>query len=216
MGRSLVLDESLGMINCIYTSLPSTASLLSLGGRMWSKGDVWFLGWAGCSTAGSEPQLLLPLSSSAVILALVPIVCLQCLWKIIFQTPQEGTARETGARKGGTWELPAPVCSCLALGRWAISHNIWRKSGEFWHPAHRGTGTELLQCWFSKHQALKPLISASFCVVSTGPGKATTALKLRQILLRQRAAEAELSKEFFWNTKEKIRNIFVSGKKICW
>lgn len=115
------------------------------------------------------------------------------------------------------------VCFCLALGRWAVSHNIWRKSGKFWHPAHcpahRGTGTEPLQCLFSKYWALKPLISANLCVVSTGPRKATLALKLGKTLLRQRAAE--FSQELV-QYKEKIRNIFITvvwqfwGKKICW
>lgn len=43
-------------------------------------------------------------------------------------------------------------------------------------------------------------------MVSTGPGKATIALKLGEVLLRQRAAEAELSKELVQLKKNLKKN----------
>lgn len=154
-GKKVSSRQELGMINYTGTSLPSTASLLSFQGAMRSKGVVQVLGWAGCypeqapnpssfclSTKGSD------YGSCAHCLLLVPL-------ENYLHPPQEATAKEQGPGK----EEPETchhhnVCSCLALGRWAGLHNIWRKSGKFWHPAHcpahRGTGTELLHCCFSK------------------------------------------------------------------
>lgn len=91
------------MINYICTSLPSTASLLSLQGAMRSKEGCPSsgLGWV-LHRAGTEPQLVLPLSTKGSDYG----SCAHCLLVVPLENylpaSSGGHSKGTGARKGGT------------------------------------------------------------------------------------------------------------------
>lgn len=225
-GKKVSSRQELGMINYTGTSLPSTASLLSFQGAMRSKEGCpnSGLGWV-LPRAGTEPQLVLPLHKGQWLWLLCPLFASSASGKLS-SSSSGGHSKGTGARKGGTWDLPPPQCLLLpgpGQMSWLAQHleEIWEILASCTLPCtsrDRHWAAALLLFKITGTQACN---FCQFMCGEHGPGKANATLQLGKILLRQRAGEAELSKgkKYYGVTILRKENILIvqniQKEKLC-